>query len=1106
MMRTTLRWNRTAQAAGQVRQGWRVFWRRHGKPAPLQVIAPAAAPHAAPHAHAHAHAAAHAAAPLAVSEPVPAANAEAVQYSTEPPTELPPPPRPPRKKGGWGRRIWRWCKILFWLVFLTALGLLAWFGWREMHDAKYQAQFFHEHARQAGFTLAEGESKNIRFPAASPFDERLGYASLPEFSNRLKQRDYAIVKQARITPKMAEIADLGLFMPWREKTQAGLEMADCHLQPLFAARYPERVFSDFNNVPPLLVSSLLFIENRELLDQTYPKRNPAVEWDRLAKAVLEQAAHGFDGEHKTAGGSTLATQIEKYRHSPEGRTSNAKDKLRQMISASLRAYQAGEDTSAARRQIVLDYLNTVPLSAKPGFGEVNGIGDGLWAWYGRDFHESRELLQRAARAPDPLSAMAYKEALSLMIAQRRPSWYLGDADSDLDSLTNTHLRLLAAHRVITPQLRDAALALKLAPAAKGKLPPQAATSFVNKKAVTAMRTHLASLLGENRLYNIDRLDLSAVSTINAEVQQSITAMLRDLRDGEKAKAAGLTGKGLLGNGDPAQVVYSFTLLERGEDANYLRLQTDNFDQPLDINDGAKLDLGSTAKLRTLISYLDIVANLHAKHQGKDEAALQAVVIDPKDKMSRWAVEFLQENQDASLEQMLEAALQRQYSASTGEGFFTGGGMHYFNNFKKEDNGRIMSVREAMRHSVNLVFVRMMRDVVHHYMFHSPGSSASLLSDVDDPRRADYLARFADREGREFIQRFYPKYKGKSAQEAEKILLQNLRPTPHRLAALYRTIAPQADLAAFSAFLRDNLPNDSNQEKLSRLYEQYAPEAMPLQDRGYVARIHPLELVVVGYLRQKPGASLSDVIAASAKERQQVYTWLFNTHRKHAQDKRIAGLLEVEGFLEVHKQWKKMGYPFDSMVPSYASALGASADRPSALAEMMGIIINDGVRKPTWRISSLHFAAGSPYETLFQRQAGKGEQVLPKEVARAVQSVINEVVTMGTAKRLANSFVRSDGSVLPVGGKTGTGDQRFEVWGAGGRLIESRYVNRSATFVFNIDSRYFGSITAYVSGAQSENYDFTSALPVQLLKTVAPRLMPLLEAGKPQAGLPGMCST
>jgi hypothetical protein len=80
----------------------------------------------------------------------------------------------------------------------------------------------------------------------------------------------------------------------------------------------------------------------------------------------------------------------------------------------------------------------------------------------------------------------------------------------------------------------------------------------------------------------------------------------------------------------------------------------------------------------------------------------------------------------------------------------------------------------------------------------------------------------------------------------------------------------------------------------------------------------------------------------------------------------------------------------------------------------------------------------------------------------------------------------------MGGKTGTGDQRFDVYGAGHRLIESRYVNRSATFVFNIGERFFGSMTAYVHGPDSAHYDFTSALPVQLLVTLAPSLMPMIE--------------
>ena len=998
------------------------------------------------------------------------------------------------------------------LLLLVVLSLAIWWGVREVRTSALQAQFFSSLVSKLKYTIEPGPSSSIRFPQDSPYDERLGYASLPDFLGRLKVRDYEITSQARFSPKMVQLADMGVFTTYREKTKVGLAILDCRSQPLFSASYPERFYGSFDDTPALLIKSLLFIENRELLDPKYPMRNPAVEWDRLSKAILDKSLNTFGG-HRVGGGSTLATQIEKYRHSPDGRTGSLKEKLRQMVSATLRAYQQGEDTSAVRRQIVIDYLNTVPLSARTGYGEVNGIGDGLWVWYGRDFAEVNRMLK--GNVEQPAGALAYKQALSLLIAQRRPSYYLGAGDTDLDTLTNSHLRVLAQAGVITPQLRDAAIAANLHPAAGSAAQP-AAASFVTRKASNVVRNHLAGLLGDARLYNIDRLDLSVVSTLDAQAQKAVTEVLRKLRDPQAAQAAGLTGKGMLGNGDPADVVYSFTLLEKGENVNYLRLQTDNFDQPLDINDGAKLDLGSTAKLRTMITYLDIVAQLHKRYSKLSAAELGKVTVDSKDMISQWAIAYFKAlpkaGPDAATAQagrdlpaMLIAALERKYSADTGEGFFTGGGMHYFNNFKKEDNSRIMTVREALRHSVNLVFVRLMRDVARFYMFQTPGSSASLLADADDPRRAGYLSRFADKEGREFLNRFYQKYKGKNVQEQEKILLATIHPTPVRLANIYRSIAPEANVEQFGAFLKTNLAsqNEVPAERLAKLYEQYGVDKWSLADRGYLANVHPLELWMVGYLRHHEGATLSQMVAASNKERQDVYQWLFNTHRKHAQDRRIAGLLEMEGFLEIHRQWKKMGYPFDSLVPSYATALGASADRPAALAEMMGIIVNGGVRKASQRIESLHFASGTPYETLLKRgKSGVNEQVLEPEVARAVADAIREVVSDGTARRVKNAFVKADGSIIPVGGKTGTGDQRFDVYGAGGRLLESRFVNRSATFVFNIDERFFGSMTAYVHGPESKNYDFTSALPVQLLAVLAPTLMPLIEPPQKSAAMPG----
>ena len=1007
----------------------------------------------------------------------------------------------------------RWATFFFWfkivlastvLIVLVATGVLA---AQEMRSSDYQARFFADMAGKATYKLEAGPSPAIRFPGSGPYDDRLAYSQLPALLGKLKIKDFEIARQARISGGMTQILDQGYFAPYREKTQGGLSIVDCHNDSLYQARYPERVFSQFDEIAPVLVQSLLFIENRELLDASHPKRNPAVEWDRLAHAVLIKAKSSITGDGNAPGGSTLATQIEKYRHSSEGRTSSIKEKLQQMVSASLRAYQQGEDTTAVRRQIVLTYMNTMPLSAKAGFGEVHGLGDGLWVWYGRDFNEVNRILKNVA-APDAsefdAQAQLYKQALSLLISQRRPSYYFDADEAELEQLTDSHLRLLGSAGVITPALRDAALKAKLM-RRSGKV-PAAAVSFVQQKAANAVRTHLSGLLGGSRLYDLDRFDLSVASTLDAPVQTAVTSLLRELREPAKAEEVGLNSKQLLDRGDPAKVVYSFTLYERGADRNYLRVQTDNFDQPLNINEGTKLDLGSTAKLRTLITYLDIMDKLHQRLSVLDDAQLRALEVDRQDVLTRWAIDYFLAAQDKSLSAMLDAALERRYSASTGEGFFTGGGLHHFDNFKREDNGKVMSVRDGLRNSVNLVFIRLMRDIVHHYMFLTPGSSAKLLQDADDPRRAAYLERFADREGQVFMRRFLVKYQGKTAEEAQELLLESVRPTASRLAAIHRTIAPDATLEQFTAFVKDNLPEgiDPDDKKLASLYQQYAPQQMSLADRGYLANVHPLELWLVGYLRNHPGASQTQVMQASVAERQAVYSWLFSTHRKHAQDKRILGLLEGEGFLEIHRQWQRMGYPFDSLVPSYATSLGASADRPAALAEMMGILVNDGVRKPNTRIQSLHFAAATPYETLLQFKAGKGEQVLAPEVAQAIRGAIRRVVEDGTAKRVNKAFVRPDGSIIPVGGKTGTGDQRFDTFGAGGRLIESRVVNRSATFVFNIDERFFGTIIAYVPGAQAAAYDFTSGLPVQLLKVLAPQLLPLINGSAGDAAQPGSC--
>lgn len=74
-----------------------------------------------------------------------------------------------------------------------------------------------------------------------------------------------------------------------------------------------------------------------------------------------------------------------------------------------------------------------------------------------------------------------------------------------------------------------------------------------------------------------------------------------------------------------------------------------------------------------------------------------------------------------------------------------------------------------------------------------------------------------------------------------------------------------------------------------------------------------------------------------------------------QDKRILTLLEIDAFHQIHQAWRPLGYPSDSLVPSYATAISVPGDTPQALASPTGILVNRGVRNPVVRIEQLHFA-------------------------------------------------------------------------------------------------------------------------------------------------------
>lgn len=951
-------------------------------------------------------------------------------------------------------------------------------------------------AQSMAFAIQPGATPDAQFPASGPYDDRLGYTSIPSYVERLTAKGFTVEQQAAPSEQMRAFVADGGYAVYREKNQAGLKVVDRAGDPIYAKSFPQWVYPEFKAVPALMTNTLLFIEDRDLLDQNFSRRNPAVSWNRFAMAAIARIPGLAEVVPVRGGASTLATQIEKFRHSPGGRTGSADEKIKQMLTASMRAYMDGPDTKAARQRILVTYLNSTPLGSRPGYGEIIGIADGLAAWFGTDFNDANKVLARHAGTPAMLErkAQIYKQVLSLLLAQRRPAYYLGADHAALEDLTNRYLGALKTAGVIDAQMFAAARATKLT---FSKTPPSPLpVSFTERKAADLVRTELLSTLRVPGMYSLDRMDLTVQSTIDRQAQRDVVRVLQKMGDRETVKSLGMVGHNLLrAQNDPAKVAYSVVLYERGQEHHTVRVHADSLDKPFNLNNGGKLILGSTAKLRTTATYLNIMAELHGKYAGLTQKELAARGREVGDPLSVWAVNHLQTSRDRSLQAMLDAAMQRTYSASPYETFFTGGGQHRFANFNKDDNAKVPTLEVALRQSINLPFIRLMRDVTRYHL----AMDREQFSDSDPDRGRDaYLRRFADREGREYLSRFHDDYRELTPEQALETLAGRTRAKAHSLTVIFRAVKPAASVTDLEEFLRTRVTTPLESKDVAGLYKKYAAENFSLMDRAYIAGVHPLELWMVTFKQTHPKATWADYTTASTEERQDVYNWLFKTSRKHRQDFRISILKEEEAFNRVLKDWRNQGYPFAHIVPSYATAIGSSGDRPDALAKLMGIIINDGVDVPITNVERIAFASQTPFETELAYTAARGpKRVFAPEVARTLKRALESVVEGGTAVRLSKTFTAPDGTPLEMGGKTGTGDNRFKTVDAAGNVIESRAVDRTSTFVFFLGDRFFGTITAYVPGEDADKYSFTSALALQLLKGIAPTVQRLIDTPEVQ---------
>ena len=336
---------------------------------------------------------------------------------------------------------------------------------------------------------------------------------MPDFTRSLQATGFRIAAQARQSPELGRLINEGIAPPYRERPLAGLLIRDASGSMLFDSTAEGRVFHDFDHVPPLIVATLLFIENRGISDHASPRANPAVDWPRLGRALFFYAGRKLHLDLPLEGASTLATQLQKFRHSPGGRTSSPAEKLRQMLGASLSAYRGGRETGRARKQIIVDYLNTMPLSAVPGAGEVYGLGAGLREWFGLDLEAVSAALGQ--RAPTLEKARDYRDVLALLYAAHAPTYYLLKHRGDLERRLDAYANLLHSAGIIDDGLFALVRGMPLKFAATAPAPP---SHFIQRKAVDAVRVELGEKLHVSRLWDLDGLDLQVYSTIDGNLQ------------------------------------------------------------------------------------------------------------------------------------------------------------------------------------------------------------------------------------------------------------------------------------------------------------------------------------------------------------------------------------------------------------------------------------------------------------------------------------------------------------------------------------------------------------------------------------------------------------
>ena len=251
----------------------------------------------------------------------------------------------------------------------------------------------------------------------------------------------------------ARLAGLGIAPPYREKASGGLVVRGASGAVMFDARPEKLLFERYEDVPSLVVESLLFIEDRELLGTGSPRHNPAFDWERLSRAWLLYVGRGL--------GLPLADRRRQHaRHA---------DREAAPLARRAHVHAAGQAPAGHGREPESLPIGTryarAPAGHRRRLPELDAARGGAGPWRGaRTGRRSASLVwtrfrRRAAQPPGSAASRRKRSPrtrlcspCSAPCASRRDSW-CRIAPRSSERL-NAYTRLLGAAGVLSPELAE----------------------------------------------------------------------------------------------------------------------------------------------------------------------------------------------------------------------------------------------------------------------------------------------------------------------------------------------------------------------------------------------------------------------------------------------------------------------------------------------------------------------------------------------------------------------------------------------------------------------------------------------------------------------------